>query len=177
MLSKKEQILLNAAKIIYEEGIQQLTLDYLAEISNITKGGVLYHFQNKENLLVKMNEMIIDLFDQKIEEHKNTLTGVAKFTRAYAYATLDYVNKPETALLPAVLITSPENDACANLWQEASQRWDQLVALDSGAQEKNVQLKFLCDGIWFSLMYNEKSPLNKYMEKLIKNMCSELHKE
>ena len=47
MLSKKEELLTNAAKIINEEGIQKLTMQYLAEKSGITKGGVLYHFEIK----------------------------------------------------------------------------------------------------------------------------------
>jgi len=46
-MNKKEELLINAAQIIYEEGIQKLTIDYLAKITNITKGGVLYHFEVK----------------------------------------------------------------------------------------------------------------------------------
>src|SRR5690625_3745102 len=175
-MSRKEELLFSAAKIIYEEGIQQLTIDYLAEKSSITKGCVLYHFDNKENLLVKMNEMIIDLFERQIDMHIAQLNGIARYTRAYAYATLDYVRAPETALLPAVLMTSLEIDACNELWRRASNKWDTFVAQDSGNKEQNIQLKFLCDGIWFSLMYNTDSRLNKYMEQVIKNMCNEVER-
>src|SRR5690625_1077765 len=62
-MSKKEQLLLNAAKIIFEEGIQKLTIDYLAERSNITKAGVFYHFDDKASLLLQMNEMAITHFE------------------------------------------------------------------------------------------------------------------
>lgn len=40
-MTKKEELLTNAAKIIYEKGIQKLTIDYLAKVSNLTKDGVV----------------------------------------------------------------------------------------------------------------------------------------
>lgn len=59
--------------------------------------------------------MMIKLFEQKIDEHIAALDGVARYTRAYAYATLDYVRAPETVRLPAVLMSSLEVEACAQL--------------------------------------------------------------
>lgn len=40
-MKKKDQLLINAARIVNEEGIQKLTMSYLAEASEITKGGIL----------------------------------------------------------------------------------------------------------------------------------------
>lgn len=40
-MTKKEELLINAAKNIYEEDIQRITIDYLAKVSNLTKGGVV----------------------------------------------------------------------------------------------------------------------------------------
>ena len=42
-MNKKQELLQHAATIIQEEGMQKLTMDYLAKKANITKGGVLYH--------------------------------------------------------------------------------------------------------------------------------------
>lgn len=120
--------------------------------------------------------MMIKLFEQKIDEHIAALDGVARYTRAYAYATLDYVRAPETARLPAVLMSSLEVEACAQLWQHASDKWDTFVEQDNGNKEKNIQLKFLCDGIWLSLMYNTESRLKKYMEQMITDMCNEVER-
>ena len=117
--------------------------------------------------------MMIKLFEQKIDEHIAALDGVARYTRAYAYATLDYVRAPETA---AVLMTSLEVEACVQLWQHASDKWDTFVEQDNGNKEKNIQLKFLCDGIWLSLMYNTESRLKKYMEQMITDMCNEVER-
>ncbi|OIK15771.1 hypothetical protein BIV60_08455 [Bacillus sp. MUM 116] len=95
-------------------------MDYLAKKSGITKGGVLYHFESKGTLLLKMNEMVIQEFEEKIERHKSNLTGPYLFTRAYALATADYLNEPEIALLPAVFISSYEDKKSKELWEAVS---------------------------------------------------------
>ena len=82
-MNKKQELLQHAATIIQEEGMQKLTMDYLAKKANITKGGVLYHFNNKDTLIQKMNEMAIADFEQSIEHHISKLSGNYVFTRAY----------------------------------------------------------------------------------------------
>lgn len=109
-MSGKSELLENAAKIIYEEGIQKLTMDYLAKKSGITKGGVLYHFESKGNLLLEMNKMVIEKFEEKMNYYEAKLSGNVIFTRAYALATLHFLNNPETALLPAVFISALEDE-------------------------------------------------------------------
>src|SRR5690625_6965970 len=127
MLNKKEQLHTNAAKIIYEEGIQKLTMDYLAKKSNITKGGVLYHFESKGNLLLQMNEMATKKFENAWSHYRSQLSGDSLFTRAYAFATLDFLTNPETALLPAVFISSSKDKKSYKLLQETSHKREQAL--------------------------------------------------
>lgn len=174
LLSKKEELLLNAAKIIYEEGIQQLTISYLAEKSNLTKGGILYHFSNKDNLLLQMNKMAINKFEKMIEHFKGQLTGKSLFTRAYAYATLEFFKHPEDALLPAVFISSLENDASFQLWKEVSKRWEHRFQNDSGNSQQNLTLRLLCDGIWFAILYGADEPFNDETKALVLKYCEQL---
>jgi len=74
-MDKKIQLLLNTAHIIAEEGMQKLTMDYVAKKSNLTKGGVLYHFDSKDTLLVQMNEYVIEQFNEVLEKHLDKLSG------------------------------------------------------------------------------------------------------
>lgn len=168
---------MNTAKIIYEEGIQQLTISYLAEKSNLTKGGVLYHFNNKENLLLQMNKMAIDKFEKTLEHFKKQLTGKSLFTRAYAYATLEFFKRPEDALLPAVFISSLENDVSFQLWQEVSKKWERRFQEDSGDRQQNLTLRLLCDGIWFAILYGADEPFNEETKNLVLKYCKQLGEE
>lgn len=176
-MNRKEELLINAAKIIYEEGIQKLTLDYVAEVSDLTKGGVLYHFKSKRNLLVEMNKLALKKFENLLDQYVSTLKGKAIFTRAYAYSTLDFFNNPEITLLPAVFISSLEDEACLNLWEETSKKWEHKFAGDSGDPQENLKLQLICDGIWFSILYGPEQDLDEEVKSLVLHMCESLEED
>src|SRR5699024_6446060 len=97
-MTKKDEILIKAARIVNDEGIQKLTMSYLAEKAELTKGGVLYHFDSKEDILLNMNKKVIQEFDDRIDTHIRKLSGPYRYSRAYALATLDYINDSENIL-------------------------------------------------------------------------------
>ncbi|MBX7258220.1 MAG: TetR/AcrR family transcriptional regulator; helix-turn-helix transcriptional regulator [Candidatus Hydrogenedentes bacterium] len=56
-----KHIILDAAEgVVSEVGAAHLTLDAVAEKSGVSKGGVLYHFPNKEALIEGMMTRLID---------------------------------------------------------------------------------------------------------------------
>lgn len=175
-MNKRDELLRNAAKIIYKEGIQKLTMAYLAKKSDITKGGVLYHFENKANLLLQMNKMAIRQYEEKIEKYISELSGSYVFTRAYAFSTLDFLRDEENLLLPAVFITAFEDAESQALWEETTGKWDQLFSHDKGDPDKILELRLICDGIWFSVMYNYSRSLKDRMEQLVLQYCHSMEK-
>lgn len=58
--SSRETVMLAAEDVVLEVGASHLTLDAVAERAGLSKGGVLYHFPNKEALLVAMLERLMD---------------------------------------------------------------------------------------------------------------------
>ncbi|WP_415841676.1 TetR/AcrR family transcriptional regulator, partial [Paenibacillus macerans] len=52
--SKRNAILQAAAKVARESGVEHLTLDAVAQEAGVSKGGLLYHFPNKEELISGM---------------------------------------------------------------------------------------------------------------------------
>lgn len=176
-MTKKEEILRNVAKIIHEEGIQKLTMDYVAHKSDITKGGVLYHFKSKGQLILKMNEMVIKQYEKSIQHFQKQLTGAYQFTRAYAYATLDMLNNPDDVLLPAVFISSQENEKSKQLWMQVSKEWDEQFQKDEGNVYKMIELRMICDGVWFSMMYQYGGRWKKEMKEIIEHHCDVLERE
>lgn len=176
-MEKKEELLINAANIIYEEGIQKLTMEYLAEKSGITKGGVLYHFKSKSNLIYQMNKMAIDKFEGLLSYYSEKLTGPSIFTRSYAYAILHFLKGDETALLPAVFISSLEDEKSFKLWEVTSAEWDERFADDSGNKTENLKLQLICDGVWFYVLFDPKNSLDEETERMILDYCETLEKE
>jgi len=52
----RESILDAAAKLVHEQGASALTLDATCARAGISKGGLLYHFRSKEDLLLALME-------------------------------------------------------------------------------------------------------------------------
>ena len=57
--AKREFILKQAEILVRERGASQLTFDALTEQTGISKGGLLYHFESKEALIIAMLERYI----------------------------------------------------------------------------------------------------------------------
>lgn len=177
-MNKKQELLQHAATIIQEEGMQKLTMDYLAKKANITKGGVLYHFNNKDTLIQKMNEMAIADFEQSIEHHISKLSGNYVFTRAYVLTTLDYLRQSSNAQLTAVLISSQEDKNSLRLWQKVVQQWSARFAQDQGDPDEILKLRLMSDGLWFTIMYEEADTAQMaHIERIIFNMLNSLAQE
>ena len=172
-MSKKQLLLRTAAQIIQTEGIQQLSMEHLAKRAGITKGGVLYHFESKANLLQQMNRMALDEFENRIVHHQTGLDGPYPFTRAYALATLDYSDGD--ADLIAVFISSQE-DSSGQLWNDAAKRWDEQFAADGPDADRVLELRLLCDGFWFALTYGYSAAFKERAMRIIQSKCDELTK-
>lgn len=176
-MNKKEELLINAAMIIYEEGIQQLTIDYLAKRTSLSKGGVLYHFDSKDNLLLEMNKMAVEKFEQLLERYERSLSGVARYTRAYALSTLAFFKESHSIFLPAVFISSLEHEQSKQLWESTLASWEQEFREDDGDLTKKLQLRLICDGIWFHILYGKGTNIKKEIKELVLSLCNELEKE
>src|ERR1035438_3992257 len=51
MVSTRESVLLAAIDLIIREGVDSLTLDRVAREAGVSKGGLLYHYAGKEQLI------------------------------------------------------------------------------------------------------------------------------
>lgn len=107
----KKQILTAAAKLINEDGILALTLDAVAKLAGISKGGLLYHFPSKEALLEGIvNYLTQDFTNGMTSAVQEDLDEKGKWTRAYTTLTFNQENEEialNTAFLSAVA-TNPE---------------------------------------------------------------------
>src|SRR5699024_7061579 len=81
----KTLLLQSTSRIISERGFGRLTLDAVCKEAGVSKGGLLYHFPNKEALIQGLNYYVLQNTQQYIhEEEKNSKS----FTEAYLRATI-----------------------------------------------------------------------------------------
>lgn len=74
-ISVKEKILCEANKVIVKKGLYSFTLDEVAKEAGISKGGLLYHYPSKDQLIKGLIDYYIEQFDNKIDTN-NWLTSL-----------------------------------------------------------------------------------------------------
>ena len=169
----RETLLRSANQVAVEQGIEALTLNAVAQQSGVSKGGLLYHFPNKNALIKAMVEQLVQDFEAilQIEFAQDDAPNTAgQWLRAYIRATLRF-NKQSLALiacLSSVVTTSPELLDVAKSYE---QRW-QLRLKDSGIDlTKATIIQLAIDGLWFSEVFRFSTPeeplLNQVIERLI----------
>jgi len=102
---KKKLILDAAAAVVDDQGAGHLTIDAVAAKAGISKGGVLYHFPNKQTLLQGMLDQVISNQQQRIEHNSRTKGGA----HAHVLSVLQPLPKSEYTSALAILAAGAED--------------------------------------------------------------------
>nr|WP_235886325.1 TetR/AcrR family transcriptional regulator [Paenibacillus cymbidii] len=137
--SKRAAIVLAALRIAQKDGVEKLTPGAAAQAAGVSKGGLLHHFPNKDELIKAMITQAADEFDALVAAKAAGTEAAAdtgRWSRAYLEATLEE-SRQETGLSTALalaLFANPELLAKLqsqyagwqrHLEQEVSTRWTQ----------------------------------------------------
>ncbi|MGM9491056.1 TetR/AcrR family transcriptional regulator [Ideonella sp. YS5] len=67
--SGRERLLEAAAAIVSEQGVHELTLEAVAAAAGVTKGGLIYHFKTKDELLGALVETMMAQVEERNRAH------------------------------------------------------------------------------------------------------------
>jgi AcrR family transcriptional regulator len=67
-MSSRERILAAAVQVAIREGISAMTLDAVAREAGVSKGGLLYHYSSKDELIAAMLELHTARIQKAVEE-------------------------------------------------------------------------------------------------------------
>lgn len=91
--SARERILDAALNIFSNKGYHDTKLDEIAEESQTSKGGIYFHFPNKERLFLALVDQFADLLERRIVEAIATEKEGIQRVRAALYACLQTFGK------------------------------------------------------------------------------------
>ena len=174
---KKKSILIAAADIVKEEGVAKLTLEAVAKKAGLSKGGLLYHYSNKEALIKGMVQDWTYNYFNSIETliKNNTKSKVSSWTDAYIKATLSDLNNDKrlSSALIAAMFTNP------SLLEEYKKEYHILLGKlmnDDIDPIKVTIIRLAIDGFWFSEIF-ELSPLDEKLKNGVIHKLSRMIKE
>lgn len=152
----KRDALLDAAEaLLCEQGTQALTLSAVAERAGVSKGGLLYHFPNKEALIRGLVERLVEEFDALIAAYDTG--GPGSYTRAFVEANLAVVMDRDQSRLfrrwATVSAAATDPGLLAQI-REAMHRWHDRDPGDDPDPVTAQIARLAAEGLWEVVMHD-----------------------
>ncbi len=129
--SDTRRVVLDAASAVFRTRGLSATLDDVAQEAGLSKGGVIYHFATKDDLVAALAEALLEDFRDAVHAHLDPDDQHAgRLTRAYVRASLvdtDLTAARDAYALIAQIITNP---AVARIARADARRWRDDLAAD-----------------------------------------------
>jgi AcrR family transcriptional regulator len=149
--SARDKILETTLALVREVGAPALTIDSVAERAGISKGGVLYHFPFKEQLLTAANEEIVRRLLLGREKEAAQLPDTpSRALKAYVLASaFNRAGNDQltTRMLAAGSMLKESADPIRRYWQE---RFPQIAA--EPGFDRAALVHVAVEGLWFMEM-------------------------
>jgi AcrR family transcriptional regulator len=86
----RDNIIDAAMAVVRKQGVGKLTLDAAAKVAGLSKGGVLYHFKSKDDLIRGMIQRMIDSCDAlHMEYYEREAEGPYRWARTVVRTAFD----------------------------------------------------------------------------------------
>ncbi|MBW4694043.1 MAG: TetR/AcrR family transcriptional regulator [Lyngbya sp. HA4199-MV5] len=157
----RDTLLGAAAQVILDKGVEALTLDAVARQAGVSKGGLLYHFPNKNALVVGLGEQLIQDFEAGLQAEfdQDEAPGTpGQWARAYIRSTLR-MSKQSLALiarLSSLLVEMPPELLIPI--EAYEQQWRRLLETDGLDPIQATIIQLAIDGLWYSEVFQLGAP-------------------
>ncbi|HTH17548.1 MAG TPA: TetR/AcrR family transcriptional regulator, partial [Magnetospirillum sp.] len=130
--SNREKIIDAAMSIVREQGVAKLTLDEAARCAGVSKGGVLYHFKTKDDLIRGMVERLINQCEAlHLAYYEKEPEGPYRWARAVVRTGFDPNGPASDKLAGALLASVAVNPELVGPLQVSYERWIERINADS----------------------------------------------
>ena len=147
-----------AGRVVHRDGAQALTLDAVAAEAEVSKGGLLYHFKSKRELVEAMVERWLAEFQREIDE------ADPDFTRGYVKASAPAGN--ELGML-AALVADPSLLVAVRrqygIWQDRVER--------EGRDPVDATVaRLAADGLWLAELLGMGPPTGALRDQVLERL-------
>ncbi|MER1984958.1 MAG: TetR/AcrR family transcriptional regulator [Solibacillus sp.] len=169
----KQQIIETAKHYILANHFHALTLEAVAKEAGISKGGLLYHFPSKEQLIISVAQHVFEQFDQRLNELALADSNeYGKWARAYIQTAKEDLLTNRELYLGIFAVSLLHKEAADHL----SELYTNSLALLKNDSLNELTLDFIrltIDGLYYSKVLNA-APLSKQRTENILNQLIQL---
>ena len=147
----RDRILDAYEELLINEGPRGATMDAVVARAEVSKGGLLYHFKNKEAMAGALIERLRELADVDLQRMREDPEGPSR----YLVRSSVYVGSPlDRALIGVVRLAQASEAAASELLQQIHSSWFDMVEQEVGDPAIARGITLLADGLY----YNEGLP-------------------
>lgn len=181
MTTSKNRILDAAEQVVVRDGVAHLTIDAVAAEAHLSKGGVLYHFPSKDELIHGMIARLCEKFEAEIRRCElRDPCEKGRLTRAHLDATVPEqpsedclrLDQLSTALLAAVAT----NPSLLKPLHQARKDFMTWLVNDGIDPAVSMVVTLAADGIWLSELFG-LHPLEPELRAAVLKKLHELTRE
>ncbi len=184
-MDTKESIYHAAAEIIAEDGVTNITLEKVAGRAGISKGGLLYHFPNKDALIKGLVEYNEEVFEDQMEgqlqkemdlSEDKKIKGLLKAYIDVTFNEESLLQESSKGLLAAALL----NPDYLEPIKERTKRLEGKIKENASDYISASIIRLAVDGFWLSELLGINFMEEKEKEKIkevLARWSEELDKE
>jgi AcrR family transcriptional regulator len=134
-------------KILHDKGILGLTLAEAAAVAGVSKGGLLYHFSSKSELLAGLLHFQATAFERTVTDAALADGQPGAWTRAYILASAEHAlqGRSLSAVVGSVLL----EPSLVPVYASHTARWAESLSRDGLPERTSRIIRFAVDGLWF----------------------------
>ena len=147
MATTRDRILDAFESLLVGQGSRAATLDAVAEEAGVSKGGLLYHFPSRDDLVVGMLDRLREMGAKDATKMRAAKQGaVAYYLETSTHTGSDF----DRAMIAAARIAQESDARASAALDDLREAWFQVVddQLGDDALARTVQL--LCDALYFN---------------------------
>jgi AcrR family transcriptional regulator len=155
----RREILKAANRVVINHGVESLTLEATAREAGISKGGLLYHFPNKEALIIGMIRHYLERFESDLRTSAGSLSPEQPGRWTQAYLETTFADNERTPRLNAGLLAAiSTNPALLSPVQESFAEWVSLLEKDGVDPVLATIVRLAADGLWLVELFGLAPP-------------------
>ena len=134
--------------LLIEEGERAATLDAVARLAGVSKGGLLYHFPNKEAMVA----VLLERLDRLLAEDLDAMAAAPEGAAAFFIKSSVWADTPlDRVFVAATQLAEVAHEETLHRFAAAQAGWLELLATDVGPGMAKAVL-YMGDGLYFNAM-------------------------
>jgi len=169
----RERLLNAADEVVARDGVQSLTLEAVAREAGVSKGGLLYHFPSKSELILAIVERLASRCEA---EHGRALANDDRspgaFTRAYVSARARPIDPQEEPIHTAVLAAAGTNPQYLDPFRKRIEAWQARLESDGIDPATASIVRLAIDGLCLGTLLGVPVPTGELRRRVIDQLLA-----